>query len=165
MPIAINFTETWCTSRSPFFEYGASPDWPIHSHQLSRLVSWENYCQSGVCHRHSQFCHLILFLIKFAFIVGLGALQCDMWLVYANTISTILVLLFVCGAVLNFVSYVQSKLSTDETLDSPITNNTTAAANVIIETRNVEWIEFSVKYNLIYSLLHSKICLTGFAML
>ena len=92
-----------------------------------------------------SFIILILFLIKFAFIVGLGAVHCEMWLVYANTIGTILVLLFICGAVLNFVSYVQSKISPDETLDSPvITNNTTATANVIIETGNVEWIEFSV---------------------
>jgi hypothetical protein len=41
-----------------------------------------------------SFIILILFLIKFAFIVGLGAVHCEMWLVYANTIGTILVLVF-----------------------------------------------------------------------
>lgn len=85
-----------------------------------------------------SFVILILFLIKFAFIVGLGAVHCEMWLVYANTISTILVLLFVCGVVLNFISYVQSKLLLSET--AAIVSSTNDA---VIETENVEWIELT----------------------
>jgi hypothetical protein len=85
-----------------------------------------------------SFVILILFLIKFAFIVGVGALHCEMWLVYANTISTVLVLLFVCGVVLNFISYVQSKLLLSET--AAIVSSTNDA---VIETENVEWIELT----------------------
>jgi hypothetical protein len=88
-----------------------------------------------------SFVILILFLIKFAFIVGLGAVHCEMWLVYANTISTVLVLLFVCGVVLNFISYVQSKIFSRETaaiVSSPNTIN-----DAVIETENVEWIELT----------------------
>ena len=88
-----------------------------------------------------SFVIFILFLIKFAFIVGVGALHCEMWLVYANIISTVLVLLFVCGVVLNFISYVQSKIFSRETaaiVSSPNTIN-----DAVIETENVEWIELT----------------------
>ena len=85
-----------------------------------------------------SFVILILFLIKFALIVGLGSVHCEMWLVYANTISTVLVLLFVCGVVLNFISYVQSKIFSRET--AAIVSSTNDA---VIETGNVEWIELT----------------------
>ena len=78
---------------------------------------------------------LILFLIKFVSFVEFGNnLHCELWRVHAHMITTILVLLFVSGVVLNFMSYFHSKLNRNET-PSPPTNS--------VETKTVEWIELT----------------------
>ncbi|EFX73279.1 hypothetical protein DAPPUDRAFT_110002 [Daphnia pulex] len=66
----------------------------------------------------------IVFSIKFVFIVGLGTIRCEMWLVHIKIITLILAILFVSCTALNVIVYRQTKthLSDSRTL-SPSSND------------------------------------------
>ncbi len=59
---------------------------------------------------------VIVFFLEIDYVVRLGTLRCDKWLVHANVTSTILILLFVSCAVLNSIVYLQIKVPQFETM-------------------------------------------------
>lgn len=65
---------------------------------------------------------VILFFLKIDYILRLGTLRCDKWLVHSNVIGTIVILLFVSCAVFNGIVYLEVKIPQFETT-SPSSDN------------------------------------------
>jgi dopamine receptor D1 len=58
---------------------------------------------------------VIVFFLKIDYILQLGTLRCEDWLVHANVIGTIVILLFVSCVVLNGIVYLEIKIPRFET--------------------------------------------------
>ena len=53
---------------------------------------------------------LLIFILKFVYIVGLAPLRCEVWLVHAKIILIVLIILFVSCTALHFIVYRQTKI-------------------------------------------------------
>jgi dopamine receptor D1 len=77
---------------------------------------------------------VILFFLKIDYILRLGTLRCDKWLVHANVIGTIVILLFVSCTVLNAVVYLEVKIPQFDT---------TSPSDISFNGDSVGWIELA----------------------
>jgi hypothetical protein len=53
---------------------------------------------------------LLIFILKFVYIVGLAPLRCEVWLVHAKIILIVLIIMFVSCTALHFIVYRQTKI-------------------------------------------------------
>lgn len=77
---------------------------------------------------------LIVFFLKIDYVIRLGTLRCEEWLVHANVIGTIVILLFVSCVVLNAIVYLEVKIPQFET---------TSPSDMSFNEDSVGWIELA----------------------
>lgn len=82
----------------------------------------------------------IVLLIKFLYILGLGAdASCQMWNVHTKTLTVILVILFSICSALNLIVYRQTPKCLSQTVSRLTSSNQTA---ITAEGEPIEWVEF-----------------------
>ncbi len=101
------------------------------------MVQGKDDRQSGICSIVILSSAFIVLLIKFLYILGLGAPSCQMWNVHTRTLTAVLVVLFSICTTLNLIVYRQTPKCLSQTL-SRLTNQTAITA----EAEDVEWVEF-----------------------
>ncbi|EFX73283.1 hypothetical protein DAPPUDRAFT_109999 [Daphnia pulex] len=80
---------------------------------------------------------VIVFFLKIDYVIRLGTLRCEDWLVHANVIGAILILLFISCVVLNAIVYLEVKIPQFETI-SPSDNSSNEDSVGWIELAPVE---------------------------
>lgn len=82
-----------------------------------------------------------VFLMKFVYILRLGPLRCEMWLVHIKIMTAVLTVLFVSCTVLTVIVHRRLKfLGRQSRTPSPTTNDPHMA---VVDIGNVEWIELA----------------------